>query len=266
MAGLTEPERHGRGAEPLGYHHPDEHVEPAVDAVQRIALGHAHVLQHEPACTASPHAHEPVYVFALNAVRPRHHECGHALVGRGVRVGCRIDQEPVSTFSAHDEALLAVYDPVAAVFCGIRCGAEKVRPAPRLGEPFRCKGLPLEERDHYFLLELVIAEERDGLAHDVRAHPPQARERIAGNADLLGHDGVINPAQAPAAQLLGQPDPQQVPPARLLKIFVGELHLLGIHVEDELLGHPLGEGPGLVSQFLLCIGHDIVEHVFAPPI
>jgi hypothetical protein len=191
---------------------------------------------------------------------PVHDKAGDAVAGGGVRVGFRIHQKKVGPFAAHDEPFLAVEDKMVPFVNSRGGGAEKIRPAPGLGEAFGGKDLAFEQGFDIFFLLGIGAVENDGIAHQLRPHPEGAGKDIPQHPDLLHHHAGGHPVHAPAPPLFRVPAPHQVAAAGLLQEFFGELNFVRIHIQDHLPGDGFDKFPGFLFELFLFIRQKIIKH------
>ncbi len=164
--------------------------------------------------------------------------------GSAVRIRSGIDQKKVRPFSSHDEPLLAVEQEIVAFILCRGGGAEKIGAAPGFGEAFRCKNVPFEKGFYVFFLLVVPAVEDNGVADQFCSHPESAGKNIAQHPDLLHDHAGGDPVHIPSAPFFGIAASHKIAAAGLLEKFFRKLDLVGIHIQNHLLGEWFLQIPG----------------------
>jgi hypothetical protein len=181
----------------------------------------------------------------------RHHELGHPLVGRGIRVGPADQVDVVGEVGARGPDLLAGHPERVALPHRLGADAGQVRPGVGLAHPDGPALGAVEDAGEVAVLLLGRAE-LDQRGTHLPVGEPGVGQRRAGRDELLGHEEPVDRGP-PAAADLGRPGhPEPAPPAQLhgeLAVdadhpgVLGDLgasrcrppHLAGLGLQGELL-------------------------------
>ena len=208
----------------------------------------------------------------------RDDEHRHALVGAGVGVGDRHEEDQLGLLGARREELVAVDDPLVAVADRLTAEPGRVGAAVRLGHRVDHRDLALEQRIEPPLLLLVRAEHGEHVGLTAARCPRAGREDVGcpvRAADHLVEEGQVDLAEA-LPSLLGR----QVGGVELLVLHLlaplleelGDRALRPTDVDDvveqgldrlDLLGH---EAIGPIEPRLhVRVGTKIPRHRHIPP-